>query len=136
MVLGAIGVGLGWQQADPIIGLLISLAILIVLRDAARQVYRRLMDSVDPELVDQVEAVLVATPGVEAVGQVRVRWVGHALRAECEVEVEASLTLVEAHAIAVECEHRLLHEVRRLTAAIIHPDPQGEEHHEPTAHHR
>jgi cation diffusion facilitator family transporter len=136
VVLGAIGVGLGWEQADPIIGLLISLAILLVLRDAARQVYRRLMDSVDPSLVDQVEAVLAATPGVVVVGHVRVRWVGHTLRAECEVQVDAGLSLVAAHDIAVECEHRLLHQVRRLTAAIIHPDPEGMQDHEPTAHHR
>ncbi|MCW2601733.1 MAG: cation diffusion facilitator family transporter [Frankiales bacterium] len=136
VVLGAGGVALGWQQADPVVGLLITVAILSVLRDAARQVYRRLMDAVDESLVEEVEAVLRATPGVRELGLVRVRWIGHALRAECEVVVDPSLSLVAGHAIAVECEHRLLHEVRRLTAALIHPDPEGPEHHEATAHHQ
>lgn len=135
VVVGAGGVALGWERADPIVGLLISVAILRVLSDAARQVYRRLMDSVDPTLVDEVESVLRSTPGVIDVGQVRVRWIGHALRAECEVVVDASLTLAEGHAIAVEAEHRLLHQVRRLTAAFIHADPEGPEHHALTAHH-
>ena len=135
VVAGAIGVGLGFERADPLVGLLITVAILVVLRDAARQVYRRLMDAVDEDLVDQVEQVLRATPGVVDVGQVRVRWIGHALRAECEVIVGGDLSLVEGHRIAVEAEHRLLHEVRRLTAAFIHADPQGTEHHELTAHH-
>ncbi len=135
VVVGALGVALGFEQADPIIGLLITLAILFVLRDAARQVYRRLMDAVDEELVIQVEQALTATPGVRAVGQVRLRWVGHALRAEAEVVVAPELTLIDGHAIAVAAEHRLLHDVRRLTAAFIHADPEGLEHHELTAHH-
>jgi cation diffusion facilitator family transporter len=135
VVLGALGVAVGWEQADPVVGLLITLAILRVLGDAARQVYRRLMDSVDPALVDEVEGVLRSTPGVRDVGEVRVRWIGHALRAECEVVVDAALSLADGHAIAVEAEHRLLHEVRRLASAMIHADPEGPEHHALTEHH-
>jgi cation diffusion facilitator family transporter len=135
VVIGAAGVALGWEQADPVVGLLITVAILRVLGEAARQVYRRLMDAVDPVLVDEVETVLLSTPGVIRLGEVRVRWIGHALRAECEVVVDDALTLTEGHAIAVECEHRLLHQVKRLAAAIIHADPEGPEHHALTAHH-
>jgi cation diffusion facilitator family transporter len=136
VVLGAIGVAAGWEQADPVVGLLITVAILAVLRDAARQVYRRLMDAVDESLVGQVEEVLRATPGVQDAVQVRVRWIGHALRAECAVVVDPDLSLVDAHAICEEAEHRLLHQVKRLTAAFIHADPAGQEQHASTAHHR
>ena len=85
VVLGAVGVPLGWPAADPLVGLLITVAILAVLRDAAREIYRRLMDAVDPAIVDQAEQALRAAPGVLDVGQVRIRWIGHQLRAECEV---------------------------------------------------
>ncbi|MGZ6793543.1 MAG: cation diffusion facilitator family transporter [Mycobacteriales bacterium] len=135
VVVGAAGVALGWKQADPVVGLLITVAILSVLRDAARQVYRRLMDAVDPALVDEVEAVLLATPGVRRVGDLRVRWLGHALRAECEVVLDPALSLADAHAVSVDAEHRLLHQVKRLTSAFIHADPDGPEHHAATAHH-
>jgi cation diffusion facilitator family transporter len=135
VVAGAVGVALGWDQADPVVGLLITLAILRVLGQAARQVYRRLMDAVDESLVDEVEAVLHSTPGVLAIGEVRIRWVGHQLRCECEVVVDATLTLTEGHAIAVEAEHRLLHQVHRLTSVFIHADPEGPEHHALTEHH-
>ena len=101
VVIGAIGVALGFDAADPLVGLLITLAILSVLRDAARQVYRRLMDAVDESLVDEVEAVLRRTPGVLGTGQVRVRWIGHSLRAEAEVVLDAGLTLAQGHAITV-----------------------------------
>jgi len=134
VLLGAGGVAIGWTWADPVVGLLITLAILVVLRDAAREVYRRLMDAVDPALVDQVEGVLRATPGVIDLGQTRVRWIGHNLRAECQVVVAADISVVDGHRIAEECEHQLLHEIPRLSAALVHADPEGHAH-EMTAHH-
>jgi cation diffusion facilitator family transporter len=127
VVLGAGGVALGWQWADPVVGLGITVAILFVLVDAAREVYRRLMDAVDPALVDRVEAVLTATPGVIEVGSVRLRWIGHRLRAECEISVAADLTVADGHGIAVDAEHRLIHAVPRLTAALVHADPRSDD---------
>jgi cation diffusion facilitator family transporter len=51
VLLGVGGVALGWDWADPVVGLVITVAILAVLRQAAREIYRRLMDAVDPALV-------------------------------------------------------------------------------------
>src|SRR6266487_633656 len=123
VLLGAGGVALGVRAADPVIGLLITVAILLVLTDAAREVYRRLMDAVDPALVDRVEQTLRATPEVLGVGEVRLRWIGHQLRAECEITVADAATVVAAHAIAHDAEHRLIHAVPRLTAAFVQPEP-------------
>jgi cation diffusion facilitator family transporter len=139
VLVGAAGVAIGWDWADPVVGLIITVAILLVLRQAAREVYRRLMDAVDPSTVDSVEAALRDTPGVLDVGSVRLRWIGHKLRAECDIVVDPTLTVVEAHAIAVAAEHRLIHDVPRLTAALVHADPadhDGSDHHELLADHR
>jgi cation diffusion facilitator family transporter len=139
VLLGAGGVALGWDWADPVIGLVITVAILAVLRGAAREIYRRLMDAVDPALVDQAERTLRAAPGVLGVGQVRLRWIGHQLRAECEVTVDAGASAVEAHQVAAGAEHSLLHALPRLTAALVHADPQsqaGADHHAVLASHR
>lgn len=136
---GAIGVALGVRLADPITGLAISVAILGVLRSAARDIYRRLMDSVEPELVDEVERTVAAVSGVEAVEAVRIRWIGHELRAEVEIVSDADLPLSAAHAIAEEAHHRLLHTIPRLAQATIHSNPcghDGRDHHATTAHHR
>ena len=138
VLLGAAGVAVGWQWADPIIGLIITGAILLVLRDAARQIYRRLMDAVDPTLVTQVEDVLRHTPGVLGLGAVRVRWIGHQLHAEAELQLDPDQSLISAHDIAIEAEHRLLHQIPRLRSALLHPDPQSTDainHHAVTAHH-
>ena len=135
VLVGAGGVAIGWDWADPAVGLFITVAILLVLRDAAREVYRRLMDAVDPDLVDEADRVLRETDGVVDIGVTRLRWIGHQLRAECEIVVDEQLTIVAAHRIAEECQHRLLHEIPRLTAALVHADPAGGRHHELTAHH-
>ncbi|MET7452866.1 cation diffusion facilitator family transporter [Streptomyces sp. NPDC005574] len=123
VLLGAGGSALGWQLADPLVGLAITAAILLVLRDAAREVFRRVMDAVDPALVDRAEQDLREVSGVRAVSELRLRWIGHRLRAEVVVVVDGEMTVREAHQIAVEAEHALLHAVPRLTAALVHADP-------------
>ncbi|MER7243458.1 cation diffusion facilitator family transporter [Kribbella sp. NPDC000426] len=123
VVLSAIGAWLGFGLADPIIGLLITIAILFVLRAAAREVYRRLMDAVDPALVDQTEGIIRATPGVLDVSDVRLRWLGHSLRAEASITVDSTTSLVDAHHLSHQVEHDLVHGVRRLTSATIHTEP-------------
>jgi len=87
VVAGAIGVAAGWRDADPVVGLLITVAVLLVLKSAARDIYRRLMDSVDPDLLGLANDALAATPGVDRVERVRLRWVGHELLAEADIVV-------------------------------------------------
>jgi cation diffusion facilitator family transporter len=138
VLLGAGGVAIGWPWADSVVGLLITVAILFVLKDAAREVYRRLMDAVDPHLVDTAESTLAGTSGVAGVGSVQLRWIGHQLRAECEIVVDPALTVSQAHAITVEAEHRLMHAIPRLTKALVHAEPDGDAaaHHARLEHHR
>ena len=139
VLAGVAGVAVGWDWADPVVGLVITAAILVVLWQAAREIYRRLMDAVDPALVDQAEQTLRATPGVLDVGHVRLRWIGHQLYAECEVVVDGNATAVQAHQVAVAAEHDLLHALPRLKAALVHADPQagpGHDLHAVLASHR
>jgi cation diffusion facilitator family transporter len=139
VVVAAAGAMIGWQWADPVVGLAIAVAILFVLRDAAREVYRRLMDAVDPALVDRADAVLRAIPGVRDVPRVRLRWIGHRLHAEADIVVGADLTLIAAHDIAADAEHQLTHAIRQLAGATVHTDPEGHagpQHHTDLSHAR
>lgn len=139
VVVGAIGVALGWKSADPVVGLVITAVILAVLHSAARDVLRRLMDAVDPDLVDRAEHTLGHVAGVERVGEVRMRWIGHALRAEANVVVNMTRTVADGHAVAEDARHALLHDIPRLSDAIVHVDPcghDGSDPHHDAAHHR
>ncbi len=138
VVAGALGVAAGYPLADPITGLVITVAILGILRSAARDVYHRLMDAVDPALVDRVEELLRSVSGVEAVESIRLRWVGHELQAECDIVSDCELNLSDAHAIAAQAHHTLLHHVPHLRRASIHTSPyshDGTDHHATLAHH-
>jgi cation diffusion facilitator family transporter len=137
VVAGAGGVALGWPQADPVIGLLITVAILAVLRGAVRDIYRRLMDAVDPGLTGQIERAVSAVPAVLGCDGVRVRWIGHELHAELNITVDGGMTVRQAHDITEEARHQLLHHVGRLTDAIIHVNPpESAQAHARTAHHQ
>lgn len=138
VVMGAAGVAVGLPIADPIVGLGITIAILFVLRDAIKEVVRRLLDAVDPETVVLAERTAAEVEGVAGVGEVRMRWIGHSLRGEVALTVDAGLTVAQAHRIAHDVEHALVHAVPRLTAAIVHTEPTrgAEGAHDTLAHHR
>jgi cation diffusion facilitator family transporter len=123
VLIGAGGVALGFPLADPIVGLLITVAILAVLRTAVRDVFRRLMDGVDPAFLDTAEAVLAAHPGVQAVHSVRMRWIGHRLHADAELDVDPDLSLAAAHRIAHDAERDLIDAVPKLASALVHAYP-------------
>jgi cation diffusion facilitator family transporter len=138
VLLGALGVALGFQRADPIVGLVITAAILLVLKDATRSVYYRLMDAVDPDQVDQAIAIAGRVAGVEGVDALRLRWIGHRLHAEVEVLVDPALPMTRAHTVAHDVHHALLHGVPRLDSVIVHASPvsrDGIDYHAVIAHH-
>lgn len=138
VVAAAIGVAVGLPAADPVMGLLITVVILNVLRTAGRDMVRRLMDRVDPELVHHVTTVIANVDGVVRVSDVRLRRVGHELRAQVVIVSDGHRSLIEAHTIAEVAHHQLLREAPRLTKVCIHSDPdvtdQSESHHL-TSHH-
>ncbi|MDK8172197.1 cation diffusion facilitator family transporter [Curtobacterium citreum] len=105
VVLGAIGVLLGFPIADPIIGLLIAVSIMVLLWGTVKSIGARLMDAIDPALLGRAEHALEHTPGVEAVRGIRLRWVGHRLIGSATVAVTAS-SLHDAEHIA---EHAAEH---------------------------
>ncbi|GAB3301751.1 cation diffusion facilitator family transporter [Geodermatophilus aquaeductus] len=123
VLAGAGGVAAGFPLADPVVGLVITVAILAVLRTAARDVYRRVMDAVDPALVDRAERVLGSTPGVVAVRAVRMRWIGHRLHAEADLDIDGRMSVTDAHLLAHDAEHRLAHDLPRLGGAAVHAYP-------------
>lgn len=133
VLFGAIGVGLGFPLADPLIGLLISLAIFYIVFDSAKAVFFRMLDGVEPNILAEIEHATKHVQGVKDVGEIRARWLGHKLYAEINVAVQSSASVSEGHRIAEEINHQLLHHVPQLGKATVHIDPEnmcGEKHHQ------
>lgn len=138
VLFGAVGSVLGFPLADPLIGLFITIAILFIVKDTAVTMWRRLMDAVDPTVVENIEHVAGAVPGVQLVNQVRVRWIGHTLQAEVAVTVDEDLSVRQSHTIIEEVRHALWHAHPRLRMITVHAEPCGHgetDAHAVTAHH-
>ena len=114
--------GLGLTIADPILGILITVAIVFALAGTVKQLYYRMMDAVDPTIIDELTSSATSVPGVLAVHDVRVRWVGRELVAVMHVDMDPKSTLENAHAIAMRVEDAVCHEVPAARLEI-HMDP-------------
>ncbi len=137
VLLGALGVWLGYPLADPIVGLFISVLICRVVWQSSKSVFTRLLDGVDAVVIDEIKDAMRHVPGVHEVTEVRVRWLGHRMHAEANIAVNSDLSIERGHEIANEARHQVLHHLVYLSNATIHIDPlnaSGEEHHRIESH--
>lgn len=134
---GAVAVVAGLPLGDPIAGLLITVFIARIVYQSAKPVFIRMLDGVDPRIIDEIHHAVKHVADVRKVSEVRVRWLGHRLHAEVNIAVDPQLPLVQAHELANQVQHQLLHHLKYLSNATIHVDPAdaaGEAYH-PTAGH-
>ena len=137
VLFGAVGVWMGYPMADPLVGLIITVAIFRIVWESGKSIFTRLLDGVDPDVVDEIKHTVNHAPEVCDITEVRVRWLGHRLHAEVNIAVSPELSVEDGHDIAKEVRHQLLHHLRYLSNATIHIDPvnaSGEEHHCITEH--
>ncbi len=137
VLFGAIGVWLGYPLADPIVGLLITLGIMQIVWQSGKVVFTRALDGIDPEIVDTIRHAAAHASGVVQISDVRARWLGHRLHAELNVSVASHLSVKQAHSIAKEVRHELMHHLPYLSSVIVHVDPPeepGEEFHRIVEH--
>jgi cation diffusion facilitator family transporter len=133
VLIGAIGVATGAPILDPLVGLGITVAILFIVKDAARAVFRRMLDSIEPEMLNDIEHVSRRVEGVQGVHAVRARWVGHRVQADLHITVDRTLSVDDSHAILQRVEQALADEIPAFGGATIHVDPCA--HPEPATDH-
>ena len=119
VVAGVVGIWLGFPLADPIVGLVISVAIGVLLWGTVRDVGRRLLDGVDPSLTDRLAALVAET--APAGSSSRLRWSGHRLHAEITVPAAAGTHLGEFAAVAHELEAKARGALRNLGSVTVVP---------------
>jgi cation diffusion facilitator family transporter len=132
VLFGAIGVWLGYPLADPIVGLLITAAIFGIVLQSGKSIFIRMLDGADPQVIGEIRHTAEHVEQVRDVTEVRARWLGHRLHAELNIAVDPEMTVAQAHAVAGEVRHRLLHHLDYLSIVVIHVDPadrSGEAYH-------
>lgn len=137
VLAGAIGVWFGYPLADPIVGLAITIVIFAIVLQNGREIFTRMLDGIDPGVVEEIRHTAGHTPEVKEITDVRARWSGHRLHAEVNITVESNLTVAQAHMVAGELRHQLLHALPHLSLVVVHVDPlekSGERHHHIETH--
>lgn len=130
VVLGALGVRLGFPLADPIIGLFITIAIFGIVWQSVRAVVTRMLDGVEPEVIGEIYHAAGHVEGIRQVTQAKARWVGHALHADVTVEVDMHLTMAEAERIADALRNELHTHIPALASANVLFASESSEKHE------
>lgn len=125
VLIGVGGVALGVPILDPIVGLLITIAILFIVKDAARAVWFRLIDGIEPEILMQIEHAPVHVPGVIDVRDVRARWIGHRVHGDIVVTVRPDVSVAEGDTVAKDVEKAVLEHVRLLGSVVVRVSPAG-----------
>jgi cation diffusion facilitator family transporter len=144
VVLGAVGVWLGFPLADPLIGLLITLAIFGIVWQSAKAVFTRMLDGVEPSVISEIRHAAAHVAGIRQVLDVRARWLGHRLHAEVDLALDGTATVAQAAAVTTAFETELSGHLPALAGARIRIQPyavaqQGTphtaDHHGPAGHH-
>jgi divalent metal cation (Fe/Co/Zn/Cd) transporter len=107
--------------ADPIVGLVISIAIFILLWGAARAIGRRVLDGVDPSLVAQAEDVVGSVPGITGVEDVRLRWTGHRLSVDATVTSDPAMPVGRFHELEHEADQIIRSQLSGINAVRLNP---------------
>jgi cation diffusion facilitator family transporter len=131
VLVGAIAVWAGYPLADPVVGLLISVAIFVLVWQSAGAILLRTLDGVETQALHDIAHAAGHVPGVTEVSDVRARWIGHRLHADLSITVLGALSVREGHEVAKAVRHELLHHLPHLGSMTVHVDPdgQGGDHH-------
>jgi cation diffusion facilitator family transporter len=119
VLFGAAGLWLGYPLADPIIGLVITAAILVIVWQAGKQIFIRILDGVDPDVIDEIEEMARTVEGVADVSGIKARWIGHNLHTQLSIGVTSALSVGDVEEIASEVCHKLRSNVSHLSDAVV-----------------
>src|SRR2546422_1978022 len=76
VLFGALAVWAGYPLADPLIGLLISIAIFVLVWQSAGSIVLRTLDGVETQALQDIVQAAGHVPGATEVTDVRARWIG------------------------------------------------------------
>ncbi|MBZ0305228.1 MAG: cation diffusion facilitator family transporter [Anaerolineae bacterium] len=125
VIIAVIGVWLGAPIVDPMIGIVIGLAIVGITWNSTKAMWYRLMDAADPEILEQIEHAVQHIAEVEQIKQIRTRWIGHQLHAEMVLVVDKTLSLQQSYQVILTVRQSLKAHVSHLAFTTIQIEPAG-----------
>jgi len=114
---------LGYHSFDLIAAIIVGVMILKMGWTFSYEAIQALTDkAADTDEVEKIKKIILETPGVINVHDLRTRKVGDSIIADVHIEVKGTLTVAEGHDIAVEARNRVMRSSRVLNL-MTHIDP-------------
>lgn len=126
VLIGVFGTYFGLPILDPVIGLVITVMIIFIVKDSAKMIFLRLLDGIEPSLIERVTDVAHQVPGVQTVVDVRARWFGHEIQTELSIAVDSAMSVKDGHEIAKAVIQTLQREIPHVGSIQVHVDPVEE----------
>ncbi|MEO0406430.1 MAG: cation diffusion facilitator family transporter [Cyanobacteria bacterium P01_A01_bin.135] len=131
VVLSAVGVSLGYSWADPVLGLAIAAVLLKIVWESGQTIFSRLLDGVEPEVLDSLHHAISHVPEIEAVAErgasrienLRARWLGHRLYTEMDIVLPPNLSLQDTQEMTNTVEEQLKAHVPYLGSIVVRAVP-------------
>ena len=101
---GIIGNLTGFPLLDPVAALIVGLMIVKMGWGALHDLMDR---GVDSETLNGMRAMILNTPGVQGLHQLRTRKMADLIVVDVHLEIDGGITVRQGHDIADECERRL-----------------------------
>lgn len=113
----------GFPLADPLAALIVGLMVGRMGWKFFFESFNDLMDrAVDAQTESRIRAHLLATPGVQGIHDLKTRKLGDMIWVEVDLEMDATLTIEQGHAIAVAARERVMQREPVLDV-MTHFDP-------------
>ena len=119
VLIAVIGTLIGVPILDPIVGIVIAFAIVGITWNAIKAVWYRIMDAVDPHLVEHVDTHVRGIEGVAAIEALRMRWVGHRMYGVLKVRVAPGTTLEESQRIVAAAQREAAHVIPQMDELTV-----------------
>lgn len=121
VALAAFFPSLWW--ADAVGALVVAGFILLLIWEISRPAFQELTDAVIDDKSSAVESVARTVSGVRSVHQCRARRYGGAFQADLHIQVDAALSIVEAHRLGHRVKDAIIQADIDVVDAIIHVEP-------------
>jgi cation diffusion facilitator family transporter len=123
VAIGITGTLAGYPWFDPAAALVVGLLILRMGYSFAADAMHDLMDrAADSDKEHEIKALLLSTPGVAGLHDLKTRKVGDLILVDVHLEVPEHLSVRDGHDIAVAARERVLHQHGVLNV-MVHIDP-------------
>lgn len=123
VAIGIIGSLAGFKFFDPLAALIVG---IFVGRMGWRFTYQALQDlmdrGADEETLQEISNLLITTPGVKGIHDLKTRRAGDYFLVDVHIEVAGELTVRESHDIVVNARNKVLQN-KQILSVMAHVDP-------------